>query len=477
MDQFSELKVGLSVTAITRQDRQIRSVELRRKGRSLELLHLEQAETWPVLARRIKVLDESGKRLRQAQHVVVAGLSSVGLAFYRMTLPKVGTQETEAMVRMQAETRLPLSADQMGLDWKTIHVSDSERTASVAAMRRNSPPVREAAVLEPDHMILEADALVQMWRWGCGVQETSDAVLMSLCEHYTVLCCVHDRQLIHVSVLDLGLAELAPSDGASTLESGVLDQFVQELQDAMQGYQTESSGCRTLTLMSDASDALGTLRQTLEKAGLAVQEVTPSEAAFSGRIPYTVADLYAWRVPIGLALSVLNESPAHYELFKDLCGCLDKKEVSNVRPILSWFAAAVAICLMTWTLYAVDIRRHKKLAELTSAPQVVQFQKEKAYQKLVARQRANMLELINVVASKEHKGIVLDTFVYKRGQPLKIAGRADKSEPWYDYDKAMTNLKGVSQAKRDNPVPDEKTKKVKFGMSFHYKTFTQKVTQ
>ena len=73
-----------------------------------------------------------------------AGLEAVGVAFYRMTLPNVGPQETDAMVRMQAETRLPLSADQMGLDWKTIEVTDAERSAVVAAMRKNSPKLMAA---------------------------------------------------------------------------------------------------------------------------------------------------------------------------------------------------------------------------------------------------------------------------------------------------------------------------------------------
>jgi hypothetical protein len=369
----------------------------------------------------------------------------------------------------------------MGLDWKTIHCTDSERLVSVAAMRKNSPAVRETSLLEPDHIVLEADALVQMWRWGCGVEATSNAILMSCGEHHTVLCCVLDHHLIHVSILDLGPADMVPTDtvfeAMSTLESGPVDQFVQALQDAIQGYQKDCPDCHTLTFISDGSESLEPISQTLEKAGLDVHVVTPSEAAFCGRVPYTVADLYAWRVPIGLALCALNESPAHYELFKDLCGSQEKKQTSSVRPVLSWVAACAAICLMTWTLYAVDVKRHAKLTELTSAPEVAQFQKERAYQKLVARQRANLLELIDVVTSKEHKGVVIDTFVYKRGQPLKIAGRADKSEPWYDYDKAMTNLNGVTQPRRDNPVPDEKTKKVKFGMSFHYKTYTQKLTQ
>ena len=120
MDTLSEIKLGLSVTAMARQDGKMQSVELRHKGRSLELEHLQEADTWQALARKTRVFDESGQRLKLAHHELVAGLEAVGVAFYRMTLPKVGPEETEAMVRMQAETRLPLSADQMGLDWKTV---------------------------------------------------------------------------------------------------------------------------------------------------------------------------------------------------------------------------------------------------------------------------------------------------------------------------------------------------------------------
>ena len=480
MDQLSEIKVGLSVTAVARQARQVRSVELRHKGRSLELMHLEQADSWQALARQAKVLSESGQRLRVAHHEVVVGLEAVGVAFYRMTLPKVGPQETDAMVRMQAETRLPLSADQMGLDWKTVAVNDAERTAVVAAMRKNSPGVNEAVSLEPDHIVTEADALVQMWRWGCA-QTNPEAILMSCAEHHTVVCCVRDHQLIHASVLDLGLKDMVPADtvfeAMSSLNSGPMDQFVQDLQGVMQSYQKALPGCEALTLLSDGSDIFKAIIQTVSQAGLEVHETMPSEAVFSGRMALSVADLYAWRVPIGLALCVLNQSPTHFELFKDQCGCLEKKQHSKMGPILSWLAAGAAVCVMTGTLYVVDVRRHKKLTELTQTPEVAQFQKERTYQKRVARQRANLLELIDVVTSKEYKGLTLDTFTYKRGQPVKIVGRADKAPLWYVFDEAMTNKKGVTQVKRDKTVQDKKTKKIKFGMSFHYKTYTQKVTQ
>jgi hypothetical protein len=384
------------------------------------------------------------------------------------------------MVRMQAETRLPLNADQMGLDWKTIESSDSERTAAMAAMRRNSPGVTELAAMEPDHIVTEADALVQMWRWACA-QTATDSILMSCCEHHTVVCCVRHHQLIHASVLDLGLDDMIPADtvfeATSSLDSGPVDQFVQDLHGVVQLYQKALPNCHEVTLLSDGSDPLKAIAQTVTQAGLTVHEAIPSEALFSGRMTFGVTDLYAWRVPIGLALCVLNQNPTHYELFKDLCGCPKKNQESTVRPIVSWLVAGVAVCLMLGTLYAVDVRRHKKLTVLTKAPEVAQFQKERAYQRMVARQRANLLELLNVVTSKEYKGITLDTFTYKRGQPVKIGGRADKPEPWYTYEEAMTGQKGVTQAKRDNLVQDKKAKKVKFGMSFHYKTYTQKVTQ
>lgn len=384
------------------------------------------------------------------------------------------------MVRMQAETRLPLSADQMGLDWKTIESSDSERTAAVAAMRKNSPGVNEAVALEPDHIVTEADALVQMWRWGCA-QAAPDAIVMSCCEHHTVVCCVRHHQLIHASVLDLGRDDMIPADtvfeAMSPLNSGPVDQFVQDLQGVVQSYQKALPTCHDVTLLSDGSDPLKAIAETVTQAGLAVHEAIPSETLFTGRMTFGVTDLYAWRVPIGLALCALHQNPAHYELFKDQCGTPGKKQNGKMRPILSWLAAGVAVCLMIGTLYAVDVRRHKKLTELTRTPEVAQFQKERAYQNSVSKQRANLLELLNVVTSKEYKGITLDSFTYKRGQPVKIGGRADKPEPWYAYEKAMTSQKGVTQAKRDDLVQDKKEKKVKFGMSFHYKTYTQKLTQ
>ena len=89
-----------------------------------------------------------------------------------------------------------------------------------------------------------------------------------------------------------------------------------------------------------------------------------------------------------------------------------------------------------------------------------------------------MLELIELISAKSYPGIILDTFHFQKEHPVKITGRADQLEQWYAFEKALIELKGVSQVEREPPVRDEKdNNKVKFSVSFHYKTFTKRNTR
>lgn len=472
METLSNFKMGLTVTAISRQGDTFQSVCVRRKARMFELLSMDgnqEHKTWRSQGTSAGVLDASYKRKRTAHHNVVLGVNSVGVMFNKLTLPKVGMPETQAMVRMQTETRLPLGADQTAMDWKTVFESDAQRIVTVAALRRNSGTLNDMASLEPDRILLESQALVQIWQWGF-MGDTKDGLLMSCHDHHTVLCCVKSGQLLHASVLDFGVSDL--SDAATARD--MAGQFAEDVGLAMQVCSETVSACHSVTVMSDGSESMQAVMQVLMLHGLEVHECIPNTAAFTHKDGVQASDVYAYRVPIGLALCQLDDELDGFELLKDLCGAKVQKQSSYTRVIAAGAAAVAAIVLMIGVCYGMDLKRHQILSDLTNTPEVAAFKRDKAFQKQVASQRVDLIDVLDTMTSKSYEGVTLDTFSFKRGQPLELKGRADKTDKWYAYEEAISNLNGVKEFKRDDPITDEKDKKIKFSLNFHYKTYTQK---
>ena len=486
MTELTDIKAGESVLAVMQQDDRFRSIELRKRGRSLELLSYSEGqtgETWLSFAQRVGVLDGSGQRVYHRHEQVVLGLPSVGVSFYRMTLPQVGPDETKAMVQMQVETRLPLPGEEMEIDWKTLALERDQRTVAVAACRKVTllPATDQLMRLEPHAFHLEAEAVVQAWKWifkGDG----KDGVILSCNAHHIVVCSARGGQLVQAAVLDCGIEDLSLSSSLTDSEElerhQKVEQVVQDLEGLLLLFDADLSHASRVAFLSDGSDALHKLAQTFIAAGLDVIEALPETPVLTGRHVLEAEALYAYRVPMGLALCELDTSGSCFTLFADRCGRPDRKESAWLTPWIAGLAAGLALLIMAGVLYGIDVMRHRQLTRLIDTPEVKQFQKEQAYQKVIALHRPDMLELIELISAKSYPGIILDTFHFQKEHPVKITGRADQLEQWYAFEKALIELKGVSQVEREPPVRDEKdNNKVKFSVSFHYKTFTKRNTR
>ncbi|UCF16052.1 MAG: hypothetical protein JSW59_01055, partial [Phycisphaerales bacterium] len=118
----SDINVGTrrSVVAIVREDGILKAVELRRQNGATEILwtrSTENTETeWQSFAAECGLPDKpAADGDANIGRTVVVGFGSAGTVFHRSSVPPVGEQEIESIVRLQAETRLPLPADQTEL--------------------------------------------------------------------------------------------------------------------------------------------------------------------------------------------------------------------------------------------------------------------------------------------------------------------------------------------------------------------------
>jgi len=94
--------------------------------------------------------------------------------------------------------------------------------------------------------------------------------------------------------------------------------------------------------------------------------------------------------------------------------------------------------------------------------------------KTVAQQRPDLLKLLSEINASGGDGIKLDSFDFKKGQPVSIAGQAQNIEQVYEFQKKLLGQRDITEVKITNPAKDSKSGKLKFTINFHYRNFTKK---
>jgi hypothetical protein len=136
------------------------------------------------------------------------------------------------------------------------------------------------------------------------------------------------------------------------------------------------------------------------------------------------------------------------------------------------------LVLLLMVAYAVDVaspgaieKRLNSAGANTDIGMLIQRQK---LIKSVAKQRPDLLELLNKINAGDNKGIMLDKLDFKKGRLASISGQTKDAEQMYKFQRSLLAIKGITDVKILNPSRDNKTKKLKFTMTFHYWKFTKR---
>jgi hypothetical protein len=236
----------------------------------------------------------------------------------------------------------------------------------------------------------------------------------------------------------------------------------------------EPAAVRVLVL-SDGGAVLSEMVHCLQTAGLQASTALPQPEKLTAANVLGVEDIYQYRVPLGLALAALDGDFEAIDLFEHLYTQAGK---TKRRP---WFysfkaavvAAVVAVILVLGGFFAADVVSEKRLDELTGSSQFQQLFEKRSLVRMVARERADLLELLSEINSIEGGGIMLDTFRFARGQPVSISGEAPDAEKLYKFHEALVAKKGIRDVKMTSSK-QAKGDKLNFTVNFHYKHFSRK---
>ncbi len=478
-------KTARSVIAAVKEDTQFKAVELRAHGDEVEILWVKAVPsdgcTWSDFAVECglaQAVGTKGKTVRK-DVVSVVGLDSTAVAFYRISTPAVGEEETASIVRMQVESLLPLPPEQIEVAWRTIPSTDGKMDVTMAAARCDHLErfIDSTRDFRPQNILLSCEGMARAWQSLFMEQERQGAVL-SIGERHTQVCLVQAGRVVHAGVLDVGMSDLKSTGGHGDASGGTeaSERFALDIRTILDSFGWEVLTLWPIFVLSDGSREIDRIVASLNAAGLLARASLPGTQGVKAPVGFDRGDVYQYHVPLGLALLAIGEPSGRLDLFKGIIQ--DQEEVSAQRARLSILVAgAVAVFMLIAliaTSYIVDKSRDKHYKNLLARTDLEQAIQRQTLLKTVAQHRPDLLQLLTDINTGQNPGIVLDSLHFRKGQPVTVTGQADNQEQLWAFQKNLSGRKGVEKAESSNVSQDSKTKKIRFTITFQYKGYTKK---
>jgi hypothetical protein len=471
-----------AVIAIAAEENKLRAVGLRRHGGIFEVVWTKSCDvgemSWAAFAAECGLsLEQMGQVATSGDKVSVVGFDSSRVVFYRIMLPAVKQEEIAAIIRLQVEARLPLSAKQMEIAWRADRVKDGQVPVTIAAARRQ--PLQEfvenVRVFKPAKILLDCEGIVKAWITLFSGRD-EPAVIVSIGTRRTQVCLVEDGQLSNAVSLDIGVEDFSAQKGKTGVATA--ERFTQDIRSALEIFGYDEPMEIPVFVLSDGSNIIEAIVSHLGSAGFNVRASVPEIEKIRTQAKLGDKDIYEYRAPIGLAIKVLDGDTEELNIFERLYSLAKGVEKKH------WFYSLKAACAtavatlvaLVIVSYAVDvaklnaIEKHLRGSEAgINRDLLVQRQK---LIKTVAQQRPDLLGLLNEINMEDSGGITLDSLDFKKGWPVSISGQAQGAEQLYKFQKGLQNKKGITDVKIQSAAEDSKSKKFKFTITFHYKGFT-----
>jgi len=467
------------VVVVSREENKLRGVELRKQGEVFEVLWTKGGEASEMeLGTFVAECNlSSGRTVKtgsRGDRTVAFGFDSTGVIFYRIGVPAVKKEELAAIVKLQAEARLPLPAEQMEVAWRAGEVRDGQVDVTIAAARRDHLQkfVEDVRGFEPARIMLDCEGIVKAWGEFFSGDEKA-AVIVNIRSRNTQICLAEQGKLVNAVSLDMGMEDFSAGQGSAE-QMETAERFVQDMRSVLELFGYADTGEPPIFVLSDGGIAIEEIASYLESAGFNVRVAVPQMEKLRGGVELSVEDIYQYRVPIGLAAMVFEAPAEELNVFAGLYRPKAEKEKRRWlrSPRVAGAITVVMLMLLVTVLYAMDAVNDKHLTRLVAKVDVGQFTQRQMLIKSVALQRPDLLKLLSEINSTEHEGIVLSVVHFKKGSPVTVKGQAKSEEQVWKFQKSLNSKKGIKNALIENITP--KDDKRDFSITFHYGRFSKK---
>jgi Tfp pilus assembly PilM family ATPase len=475
----------LSAIAITEEETQLKAVELGKQGGAFEVLWTKTSEVGRTDRRLFAAecglsVKPTGQAKTDGAKTVVVGFDSAGVAFYRIGVPVAKEEEVAAMVRLQAEARLPLPAEQMELTWRAGKRQDGQMAVTIAAARKEYLRgfAEDMRSFGPTKILLGSEGIVKAWRAFFSGNDRS-AVVVSIGSRNTQVCLAEDGMLINAVSLDTRMRDFSAEQGVVTEQTETTERFTQDMRSVLELFGYAEPAKVPVFVLSDGSSVIESIVSYLGSAGLNAAVALPEIYKFKAQMELNAEDIYEYRVPIGLAMMTLEARAEELNIFEHIYNPAGegKKRCWLYSPKAACTIAAVMLIGLVIVAYAVDVASpnaiRKRLRASASDINVSQLTLRQKLMKTVARERPDLLQLINEININDSGGILLDSVDFKKGRPVTISGQAPGTDQLYKFQATLLSKKSITSVIIKNASKDAKSKKLKFTLTFHYKSFTK----
>ena len=523
----SDINVGTrqSVVAIVKEDGILKGVELRQRKGATEILWTRSTEStdtrWQSFAAECGLPDKPAADAEDKHsRVVVVGFGSAGTVFHRASVPPVGEHEIESIVRLQAETRLPLPSDQTELAWRADPVQNGQIGVTMVVARKELLQgfANDVTSLNPTKILLDCEGIIRAWGTVFSEHE-KEAIVVSVGARSTQVCLARDRRLSNAVILDFGLddfsgqAETAEDTSTDNPETQIeaTERFIQDMRSVINLFGFADPSQIPVFILSDNSTAYSNLASSLQSSDLNARVVLPNVRTLTAEGKSGVEWIYDYRAAIGLGLIALDDKADELNIFENVYNPADKEQKKHwlLSPIVAGAIAVVMLLTLVIVTYAIDLKSPKSINERVEAStseaktdldSLVQRQR---LIRMVARERPDMLALIGTInecalldkkKDINQQGILINSIHFKKDQKVNITGQVKSSDQLYKFQENLEKHKDITEVKRTSTGrassqsgrpggppsrggPSGKKGDITFTMTFHYKNYTKKLSR
>ncbi len=469
-NNVSENYAEETVIAIAKTDAKLKAVELRIHNGSFEVLWTKSSKEgdldWQAFAAECGLSIESTTQQEISRNKnAVVGYDSTGTAFYQVSIPAVEEKEMDAIVQMQAESRLPLPSDQMELAWRINRTDNKQLNITIAAARKLQVKgfIQKVLGFKPGKILLDCEAIVQIWKEVFSGDE-QNAVIINAGAHNTQVCLVENAKLCNAVALDTGIEDFKKEETEE--ESEIIERFIQDMRSVVDLFDSRQSKELPVIVLSDNSKIYNSLISSLRSAGLNARAGLPKSNLFKNKLK--TKDIYEYRIPIGLALMTLDTDFNELNLFERMYKPDGEGEKKHwlYSPKISGAIAAAVLILFILVIFTIDIAKPGVIENTfeNSSSEVdfnVLLEKQKLL-KTISQQRPDLLKLLSQITESGQgnqdgqrgrgrsmmgtNGIQLDSFHFKRGQKITITGQASDNDELYAFQDNLENNPDISDS-------------------------------
>ncbi len=484
-----------SVVAIVKEDGVLKGIELRRRNGATEILWSKSAESpdanWQSFAAECGLSVRSAvDQNTESDRTVVVGFSSAGTIFHRTSVPPVDQQEVESIVKLQAETRLPLPADQTELAWRADPAQNGEIGVTMVVARKAllQEFVRNVRPLDPAKILLDCEGTIKAWRTVFSEYE-KEAVVVSMAARSTQVCLARHGRLSNAVILDVGSEDFSAESqteqlqttekialdigiGSSSAETHegrteITERFVRDMRSVMNLFGFAEPEQVPVLVLSNDSTMYVSIVSALRSAELDARVVLPNVRTLTAQGESGVQWIYDYRAAIGLGLMALEDGTDDLNIFQKVYSRVDARQERHwiYSPKVAGAIACAMLLALGIVSYAIDLKNPKSIMQRLEGPtseaktDLDALVERQRLIRTVGRERPDMLALLKLIndcgkpedgRGRNQQAVLLNSISFKKGQKITITGQVQNSEQLYKFQESLDKNKDITDVKIPN---------------------------